>query len=289
MTKTELRKIRARRARADQALQDLDDRVQADVQRSGAATLQQNPSNQPNSPSSKPGYWAIPTDVASLPPYTVLQLPQIRFLIRRLNPCLLDLLPYMPLEHIPGLIGCLNEVNVPWDIWALVFSGQRDDPEETWKKFMSYLQTSVSKIQLASKQPTSSESPNALADEQPSDNDDVTHVLAQGPGDIEPDRIVKNDVAGVGQQPGDIELGRIAPNDAADVGGHQPGDMNVANDDPPAYGDGNEVPGPAAEGPRAPRKSFFRSVVLVVAVFLIGFYFGWFTCEWYARRAHKSE
>jgi hypothetical protein len=268
MTKTELRKIRARRARADQALQDLDDRVQADVQRSGAATLQQNPSNQPNSPSSKPGYWAIPTDVASLPPYTVLQLPQIRFLIRRLNPCLLDLLPYMPLEHIPGLIGCLNEVNVPWDIWALVFSGQRDDPQETWKKFMSYLQTSVSKIQLASKQPTSSESPNALADEQPSDNDDVTHVLAQGPGDIEPDRIVKNDVA---------------------EAGHQPGGMNVANDDPPAYGDGNEVPGPAAEGPRAPRKSFFRSVVLVVAVFLIGFYFGWFTCEWYARRAHKSE
>jgi hypothetical protein len=115
MTKTELRKIQARRARAAQVLQNLDDRVQADLQRSGAVAPQQHPSNQPNSSDSESNF-ATPANVASLPPHTVLQLLKIRFLIPRLNPCLLDLLERTPLEHIPALIGCLNRLHVPRDI-----------------------------------------------------------------------------------------------------------------------------------------------------------------------------
>jgi hypothetical protein len=314
MTKTELRKIKARRAQADQVLQDLDDRVQADVQRSGAATSQQHPSNRPNSSDFKSNF-AIPANVRSLPPHTMLQIPQIRFLIRRLNPRLLDLLPLVPLEHIPGLIGCLNELDVPRDIWVLMFSGLKDDPIDIWMKFMSRPQTGNLQIQLASEQPTSSESPNAPANEQPSDSDNTAHDLPQGLGGIELHRIAKNNAAKVGSQPEgisvvnddpppyeygieasrspseespqgpgdieqpldsdnaahnpnplqgpkDIELQRVVKNDAAEVE-HQPGGMVVANNDPPAYDDGDEAPRPVAVGLRAGQRAFMRMVGLL--------------------------
>jgi hypothetical protein len=132
---------------------------------------------------------------------------------------------------------------------------------------MSSPQTSDSKTQLASEQPVLSESPNALTNEQPSDSANLAHDLPQGSGSIDHDRIVKNDTAEVG---------------------HRPGGMIVANDDPPAYGDDNEASRSAAEGLRARRRAFLRSVVLVVATLLIGIYIGWFTCERYAKQAHKS-
>jgi hypothetical protein len=293
MTRTESRKAEARRARATQVLQFLDDRVRADMQRSGAVASQQHLSNRPNSSDFKSNF-AIPANVRSLPPHTVLQLPQIRFLIRRLNPRLLDLLQLVPLEHIPGLIGCLNELDVPRDIWVLMFSGLEDDPIDIWMKFMSRPQTSKLQIQLASEQPTSSESPNAPANEQPSHSDNAAHDFPQGAGagGIELDRIAKNDAVGrqpegisvanddpppyeygieasrsaseespqgLGdieqpsdsdnaahnppQEPGDIELQHVAKNDAAEVE-HQPGGMVVANNDPPAYDDGNQAPRP---------------------------------------------
>jgi hypothetical protein len=168
----------------------------------------------------------------------------------------------MPLEHIPGLIGCLNELDVPWDIWVLTFSGIRDDPKETWKKFMSYRQTSVSKIQLASKQPISSESRNALANEQPSDSDNANHDLLQGPG-------------GIG-------LDRIAKNEAAEVG-HQPGGMNVANHDPPPYGNGIEA------SRSARRQATLRFVGFGIVAFVLGMWMGWLIYKWYFEAYEKKN
>jgi hypothetical protein len=233
------------------------------LQRSGAAASQRHPSNESNSSDFKSNF-AIPANVRSLPPHTVLQLPQIRFLIRRLNPRLLDLLPLVPLEHIPGLIGCLNELDVPRDIWVLMFNGLRDDPIEIWMKFMSRPQTSKLQIQLASEQPTSSESPNAPANEQPSDSDNAAHDLPQGAGGIELDRIAKNNVA-------EVE--------------HQPGGIVVANNDPPAYDDGNQAPRPVAVGLRACQRAFLRTVGYLVLACLFGIWIGWFVCNLQEKRA----
>jgi hypothetical protein len=336
MTRTESRKAEARRARATQVLQFLDDRVRADMQRSGAVASQQHLSNRPNSSDFKSNF-AIPANVRSLPPHTVLQLPQIRFLIRRLNPRLLDLLQLVPLEHIPGLIGCLNELDVPRDIWVLMFSGLEDDPIDIWMKFMSRPQTSKLQIQLASEQPTSSESPNAPANEQPSHSDNAAHDFPQGAGGIELDRIAKNDAVEVGrqpegisvanddpppyeygieasrsaseespqglgdieqpsdsdnaahnppQEPGDIELQRVAKNDAAEVE-HQPGGMVVANNDPPAYDDGNQAPRPVPLGLRACQQAFLHTVGYPFLACLFSIYLGWLLCNLQKERACK--
>jgi hypothetical protein len=148
-----------------------------------------------------------------------------------------------------------------------MFSGLRDDPIDIWMKFMSRPQTSKLQIQLASEKPTSSESPNAPANEQHSDSDNAAHDFPQGAGGIELDRIAKNDAVEVGRQPEGI---------------------SVANDDPPPYDDGNEAPRSVAVGLTASQRAFLRMVGLFVLGCLVGIWLGWCACNLQAKPVCKS-
>jgi hypothetical protein len=127
---------------------------------------------------------------------------------------------------------------------------------------MSSPQTSDSQTQLASEQPVLSESPNALANEQPSDSANLAHDLPQGPGSIDHDRIVKNDTAEVG---------------------HQPGGMNVANHDQPPYGNGIEA------SRSARRQATLRFVGFGIVAFVLGMWMGWLIYKWYFEAYEKKN